>query len=106
MATELTKLTGAKAKVLFECPAKSSMSIIAGSQRDLCNVHCAHPQFSPCAFQAHTPDIAGDVLACMGSEDAMKVGHRETSDCRQHLPIERFVSVLGDVLLDAVMRTP
>ena len=31
---------------------------------------------------------------------AMKVGHRETSDCRQHFPVERFVDVLADVLLD------
>ncbi len=73
------------------------MGIVTGSKRNLGNVHRAHPQFSPGAFHAHTPDIASNVVACMGCEDAMKVGHREAGDCCQHFPIERFVDVLADV---------
>ena len=88
--------------MLFERLTKGRMGIVASSKPNLRNVHCAHPQFSTRAFHAHTTDIAGDVLAYIGCEDAMKVGHRETGDGRQHFPMERFVNVLADVLLDLV----
>lgn len=78
------------------------MGIVASGQRHLCNVDCAHPQFSPRAFQTHPTDIAGNILADTGCEYAMKVGHRETSDCRQHIPIEGFVNVFANVPLDIV----
>jgi hypothetical protein len=76
--------------------------MITGRKRNLRNIHCTHPQFSPGAFHAHTTDIASNALACLSCEDAMKVRHRETGDCRQHFPIERFVEVLANVLLDTI----
>ena len=99
-AIELTKLTGTETKLLFERLTKGRMGLVTGSKRNLRNVDGTHAQFSSRAFQAHTTDIVGNVLAYLGCEDAMKVGHRETSDCRQHFPIERFVDVLVDILLD------
>jgi hypothetical protein len=89
-------------KLLLECLAKGRMGIVTGCKRNLRNVHCTHSQFSPCAFQSNATDIAGDILTLIGSKDAMKVGHGETSDCRQHFPIEWFVDVLTDVSLDIV----
>src|SRR5215207_7149209 len=99
-AIELTELTGAEAKLLFERLTKGCMGLVTGSKSNLGNVDGTHAQFSSRAFQAHTTDIVGNVLTDLGCEDAMKVGHRETSDCRQHFPIEWFVDVLVDVLLD------
>ncbi len=76
------------------------MGLVASSQRNLGDVHGAHPQFSPRALHPHPVDIAGNVFAYTGCENAMQVGHRETSDCGQHLPVERLVDVLADILLD------
>ena len=58
--------------------------------------------FRPGAFQAHTAHISGNVLADLGCEDAVKMGHREPRHCRQHFPVERFVDVLEDILGDLV----
>src|SRR6266542_4309244 len=100
--TKLAKLAGAQAKVLFERLTEGCMGIVARSQSHLRNIHGAHAQFAPRAFHAHTQDIAGNALAFTGFENAMKVWHRETSHCRQHVPAERFVDMLADILLDIV----
>ncbi len=102
IASELAKFTGTETKLLFERLTKGRMGMVTSGKRNLRNVHCTHPKFSSRAFHAHTTDIVGYVLAYLGCEDAMKVGHGETSDCRQQFPIEWFVDVLADVLLDSI----
>lgn len=86
--------------MLFERLTESRVGCVTGRKRNLCNVNGTHTQFPSRAFHAHTTHITGDVLTHMGCEDAMKVGHRETGNVRQHFPVERFADVLADVLLD------
>lgn len=88
--------------MLFERLAKGRVGIIAGRQRNFSNIHGAHAQFSSRAFQAHTADVAGNVLTDMRGEDAVKVGHRKACHRCQHFPVELLVRVLADVLLHIV----
>lgn len=88
--------------MLFERFAKGRVGIISCSQRDLSNVHRAHAQLPPGALHAHTADVAGNILAHAGNENAVEVGHRESSNRRKYVPVERFIDVHVDIPLDAV----
>ena len=76
------------------------MAMVTGSERQLGNVHGAQPQLSPCAFQAHAPDIAGNILGHTGCEDAMEMRDGVTGDGRQHFAFERSVGVRADIMPD------
>jgi len=88
--------------MLFERLAEGGVAIVTGRVGNLGNVHRPHPQLSPRALHAYPPDVAGNTLAGAGGKDAMKVGHREPGDGRQHFPIERLVTVVAHVPLDGV----
>jgi len=103
--TELTKLTRAESKLLFECFAERRVRIISRGKRDLGNVYRTHPQFTSGAFHTQTANITNRAFAYMSSEYAVEVGDGKTSHSRQCFPIEPLVDVFTDVahhIFDAV----
>jgi hypothetical protein len=101
-AVELAKFAGAETVLLSEGLTESRVGIVTGGECNLRNIYGAHAQLSPGSFHAHAADVAGNVLAQTGCEQAVKVRHREASNRRQYFAVERFVDVLADVQLDIV----
>lgn len=88
--------------MLFEGFAKGRVTVVASGQSYFGNVYCPHAQLASGAFQAHTADVSGDVLAHFSGEDAMEVGDGEASNGCQYFAVEWFVGVIMDVLFDVI----